>query len=180
MNQPNLPTFGDISMMRFNMLRDDRAEKVISDAEAKFTPQQKATSDAETELVNSAENAEATADLCRKITFLRPMNILAEKILANQEETMPYIIRRYMTSSQGRFIDNACLIFAYCDEKYVDEVLSNYKNIRNDFAKSEFCVVLGYRGRRDCIDFLKQELKNLNHEGLFEGPQSALDKLNER
>lgn len=91
---------------------------------------------------------------------------------------MPILIEKFYRNSYEHFIDNAALVLAYCDEKYVDEVLKNYNNIRSELAKCEFCVVLGFRNRKDCIDFLKQEVKNLSHDKSYKsGPEVALEEL---
>ena len=70
------------------------------------------------------------------------------------------------------------MILAYCNEVYVDEIISSYKNICINYSKCQFCVVLGFRKRKDCIDYLKQEVRNLNHDkSLSSGPEAALKEL---
>ena len=132
----------------------------------------------ELELVNATDDPAELVNLCRKLKTPRGNDALTEKILADQERTMPVLIEKFYRNTFDHFIDNAVLIFAYCDEKYVDEVLKNYNNIRSELAKCEFCVVLGFRKRTDCVDFLKQELKNLGHDKNYKtGPEVALEEL---
>ncbi len=174
----NLPELGDISMMRLKMFRSGIMNEVLDTVKEKMPDEDMPDETAELELVAATTDPAELINLCRKVKSFRGTDALADKILADQEHTLPSLIEKFYRNSFEHFIDRAVLIFAYCDEMYVDEVLKNYKNIRSDYAKCEFCVVLGFRQRKDCIDFLKQEVKNLSHDSsLSSGPKTALNEM---
>lgn len=137
------------------------------------------------ELINNADNAEKLVDVCRKVSGLESRKVLIEKILENQEETMPLVIKRFLTSTQDNYIEVSAIIFAWCEEKYVDDMLSQYKQIRSPYAQSEFCVSLGIRERKDCVDLLKKEYERLKEiaykedESYEQGPLLALHNIYE-
>lgn len=140
-----------------------------------------ATKAKDLEAVNGTDDAVELANLVRKIKDMEAKRILIKKILANQDETMPLIIKRFHTSVQELFIETATIIFGHCEEKYVDEMLTEYDQIRSIYAQSEFCMMLGYRNRIDCIPFLKEEyarMKAMKSEGsIVQGPLVALNEL---
>ena len=78
---------------------------------------------------------------------------------------MPLLIARYLRSSHGKFIEQATLALGYCEEKYVDEVVDRYEEIRSDYAKAEFCVVLGFRQKKECVELLRREAARLKKIG---------------
>lgn len=174
----NLPRLGDITLMRLRMFRTGIIDKFLDIAEENNLDKELPDDKPELEIVNATDDPAELVNLCRKLKSVRANDALTEKILADQEHTMPVLIEKFYRNSFENFIDNAALVLAYCDEQYVDEVLKNYNNIRSELAKCEFCVVLRFRGRKDCIDFLKQELNNLGNEKSYKsGLEVALEEL---
>ena len=175
----NTPRLGDITMMRLRLFRTGIVEKALDAAKDEGLQDPDMPDEtADMEKINTADDPADLIDLCRKVKSYRGGDVLVEKILADQKNTMPILIEKFSRSLYDHFIDKAVLILAYCEEVYVDEVLKNYKNIRSDYAKCGFCVVLGYRNRKDCIDFLKQEVKNLGRDEKYKtGPEVALEEL---
>lgn len=174
----NLPRLGDITLMRLRMFRTGIMDKFLDIAEENNLDKELPDDKPELELVDATNDPAELVNLCRKLKSVRANDALTEKILVDQEHTMPVLIEKFYRNSYEHFIDNAVLVLAYCDEKYVDEVLKNYNNIRSELAKCEFCVVLGFRERKDCIDFLKQEVKSLSHDKSYKsGPEVALEEL---
>ncbi len=164
--------------MRIRMFRTGIMDKFLDVAKENNLDEDLPDDKPELELVNATIDPAELVNLCRKLKSVRANDALTEKILADQEHALPVLIEKFYRNSFEHFIDNAALVLAYCDEKYVDEVLKNYHNIRSELAKCEFCVVLGSRKRKDCIDFLKQELKNLSHDKSYKsGPEVALEEL---
>ena len=110
---------------------------------------------------------------------------------------MPLLIARFLRSSHDKFIEQATLALGYCEEKYVDEVVDRYEKIRSDYAKAEFCVVLGFRQKKECVGLLRREAERMkklsrrNHSNntavgralstdYQDGPLIALDVMGER
>lgn len=158
MNPPpsQLPTFADIRLMNLRLFRtgllDEAAEKIKQPSESDLL---------ELETVDKESSPEILVDLCRKISYYKAKDALVEKILANQENTMPLLISRFLRSSHDKFIEQATLALGYCEEKYVDEVVDRYEGIRSDYAKAEFCVVLGFRQKKECAELLRREAARL-------------------
>ena len=155
-----LPTFADIRLMNLRLFRtgllDEAAEKIKQHSESDLK---------DLETVAKTDAPEVLVDLCRKISYYKAKDALVEKILADQENTMPLLIARYLRSSHGKFIEQATLALGYCEEKYVDEVVDRYEEIRSDYAKAEFCVVLGFRQKKECVELLRREAARLKKIG---------------
>ena len=124
-----LPTFADIRLMNIKLFRtgllDKAAEKTKQPSEADLK---------DLEIVEKTDAPESLVNLCRKVSYYKAKDALVEKILANQENTMPLLIARYLRSSHDKFIEQATLALGYCEEKYVDEVVDRYEEIRSDYA----------------------------------------------
>lgn len=155
-----LPTFADIRLMNLRLFRtgllDKAAEKTKQPSEADLLDLEKVDKESDPALL---------VDLCRKISYYKAKDVLVEKILADQENTMPLLIARFLRSSHDKFIEQATLALGYCEEKYVDEVVDRYEEIRSDYAKAEFCVVLGFRQKKDCAELLRREAARLKKIG---------------
>jgi hypothetical protein len=66
----------------------------------------------------------------RKIKELQNRNLILEKALAMQVDVVPLILKRLLTSSHNVFIENAAIILANADMKYVKQlfdILKKYK-----------------------------------------------------
>ena len=152
-----LPTFADIRLMNLKLFRtgllDEAAEKIKQPSEADLL---------ELETVEKTDAPEALVNLCRKVSYYKAKDALVEKILADQENTMPLLIARFLRSSHDKFIEQATLALGYCDEKYVDEVVDKYEETRSDYAKAEFCVVLGFRQKKECVELLRREVGRMS------------------
>lgn len=151
-----LPTFADIRLMNLRLFRtgllDEAAEKIKQPSESDLK---------DLETVENTSCPEEVINLCRKVSYYKAKDALVEKILVDQENTMPLLIARFLRSSHDKFIEQATLALGYCDEKYVDEVVDRYEEIRSDYAKAEFCVVLGFREKKECAELLKREAARL-------------------
>lgn len=92
---------------------------------------------------------------------------------------MPLLIARYLRSSHDKFIEQATLALGYCEDKYVDELIEKYEEIRSDYAKAEFCVVLGFSQKKECVNLLRREAKRLSarRSEYKDGPLLVLDMI---
>jgi len=169
-----LPTFADIRLMNLKLFRtgllDEAADKIKKVSSSDLL---------ELDTVNTASDPEEVVNLCRKISYYKAKDALVEKILADQEHTMPLLIARYLRSSQDKFIELATLALGYCENKYVDDLVDKYEEIRSDYAKAEFCVVLGFRQKRECADLLRREAERLGirRSEYMDGPLLSLSVM---
>lgn len=141
----------NLKLFRTGLL-DEAAEKLKQPSESDLK---------DLETVEKTDDPEALVNLCRKISYYKAKDALVEKILADQENKMPLLIARFLRSSHDKFIEQATLALGYCDEKYVDELLERYEEIRSDYAKAEFCVVLGFREKIEYVELLKREAERM-------------------
>lgn len=91
-------------------------------------------------------------------------NILREKILEQEENMIPLIKEKSMTSGQDIFIENALYFFLHCKENCCDWIMEEYSNFRNEYLKSMFCLILGFKGEADLIPFLMKETERFERE----------------
>lgn len=184
-----LPTFADIRLMNLRLFRtgllDEAAEKIKQPSESDLK---------DLETVENTSSPEEVINLCRKVSYYKAKDALVEKILVDQENTMPLLIARFLRSSHDKFIEQATLALGYCEEKYVDEVVDRYEEIRSDYAKAEFCVVLGFRQKKECGELLRREAARLKKSSqrnntavcralstdYQDGPLLALEVMGER
>lgn len=102
--------------------------------------------------------------LMRKPLFGLNKNILREKILEQEENMIPLIKEKSMTSGQDIFIENALYFFLRCKENCCDWIMEEYSNFRNEYLKSMFCLILGFRGEVELIPFLIKEAERFEKE----------------
>lgn len=89
---------------------------------------------------------------------------------------MPLLIARYLRLSQDKFIEQATLALGYCEENYVDELVGKYEGSRSDYAGAEFCVVLGFRQKKECAELLRREVGRMRRE-YQDDPRLALETM---
>lgn len=178
-----LPSYADISLLIMHVIKSDEINDKINELiSSELDTETAETKAREIEMVNSTNEPENLVDLCRKVTDFHAKRTLWKKILENQNEAMPFLLKRFYTSSQDKYLETAALVLAYAEEKYIDELLKNYKEIRCEYAKAVFCIVLGFRQKKSCIPFLKSEMKRMEKlhgdTDYSEAPKAALKAMN--
>lgn len=125
-----------------------------------------------------SDTAEEIIKYMRKIKEPQNRNLIVEKALSMQEDVMPLILKRLLTSAHDVFIENAAIILANADMKYVEQLFNIFKKIRNPYARSETSMVFGVKRRADYTSLLleqylliKQERPDEDYE---QGPLLAL------
>ena len=84
--------------------------------------------------------------------------------MAVHENTMSLLIARYLRSSHDKFIEQATLALGYCEDKYVEGVVGKNEDKHFGYAKAEFCVVLGFRQKKECAELLRREVGRMRQE----------------
>lgn len=109
--------------------------------------------------------------------------MLTKKILTMQDEVMPLLLHRYLTSGQDSVIESVMqtLLNLDADPKYVDQLIAEYPKIRNPYAQSMACVVFGARMREELLPLLLREYERLQREypeeSYYQGPLVAIHTL---
>ena len=96
----------------------------------------------------------------------QPANVrlLCLKIREMQEQTMPLLLRRYLTSSQDRFLDAAAIAFTFVDEKWIRQLRDVYPQIRDPYARANACLLFAEAEMEEEIPFLVQEYEAFRRE----------------
>lgn len=106
---------------------------------------------------------------------------LVKKAVAMQEEVMPILLRRFLTSLQDSFVETAAFAFAAADDCYARQLYELYPQINYIYAQTQACIVFGAKGMEDASDFLLEEYERFQREypeePLKEGPLLALHVL---
>ena len=106
--------------------------------------------------------------------------MLSQKILTMQDEVMPLLLRRYLTSSLDSVIESVMYVLLNdnADPQYVDQLIADYSKIRNPYAQSMACVVFGAQQREELLPLLLREYERLMREypeeNYCQGPLMAI------
>lgn len=79
---------------------------------------------------------------------------LSEKIAANAEQSMPLLLKKYVTCLQDEFIELANLILARSEVRYTQTLRELYPQIRAPYAQANACLTFGIQGMTQQIPFL--------------------------
>lgn len=108
---------------------------------------------------------------------------LLRKMLVKKEALVTEMIqKRILTNMVDEFVENATEFFVRCSANHTDWILEHYREVRNPYARSMLCLVLGFRGDESCEAFLLREVlafrKNYPEDVLDQGPVVAVYMLN--
>lgn len=115
-----------------------------------------------------------------------PINycILRDKALENEEQLMPKIIAMLVRSGNDVFIEHAARIIPKCRKNYSNDLLNILEEVRNPYAVSMICLVIGFIGSEEIIPIIYKkyhELKRLYPDDSYDqGPLLALLELRAR
>lgn len=107
--------------------------------------------------------------------------LVLETALEREEEMLPIIKKRVLTTQNDFFIEDAARFLADCKENCAHWILDYYGVVRSPFMQSALCLVLGFRADLSVVDFLFGEVEEF--EGMYpnemyeQGPLLALDNL---
>ena len=114
----------------------------------------------------------------RKELEMQNRTELRKLAVEKQEETVPLILKRFRTSGQDFFIENAMAVLSKSNRIYAEELLRDYSNIRNAYAQSMACLVFGEQRIEEAIPLLLKEYerfkKQYPDESFDQGPLLAL------
>ncbi len=103
---------------------------------------------------------------------------LCRKALTMQETVIPLMLQRYRTTLQDVFVDTSVMILAHAEMCYVERLIEMYDQIRNPYAKSMACLVIGMRKTEGAASLLLKEYERMKREypeeNLCQGPLLGL------
>lgn len=131
---------------------------------AEVTPEGLQAVEREKAVIAAIEDPEEPVRMMRRGFQPANVRLLCLKIREMQEQTMPILLRRYLTSSQDRFLDVAAIAFTFVDEKWIRQLREVYPQIRDPYARANACLLFGEAEMEEEIPFLVQEYENLCRE----------------
>ena len=130
------------------------------------------------EVITAAQGAEEIVKLMRKELEMPNRTELRKLAVEKQEETVPLILKRFRTSGQDIFIENAMAVLSKSNRSYAEDLLRDYSSIRNAYAQSMACLVFGEQKIEEAIPLLLREYerfkKQYPDESFDQGPLLAL------
>lgn len=156
----------------------------ISELASSFTRTITDRAEEQREEIEKEDNPDVLFKLMRARCDVINYEILHKKIIDKEKEMVPRIINSLIKSGNDVFIEHATRIICSCKNNYSQEILGILESIRNPYALSLACIILGYIGDEEVIPIMYDkylELKKLYlNENFAQGPLIALYKLNER
>lgn len=114
----------------------------------------------------------------RKIKEPQNRKVLLNKARDMQEDVMPLVLKRLVTSGHDVFIENAAILLGHVDMKYVEQLYDVFCKIRNPYARSEASLVFGVKRKKEYTALLLNQFELIKREapgtGYEQGPLLAL------
>ena len=142
---------------KFDSLVYDLTEEGIDDV-------RKAKIQQERLRIKETRDPAALVEFMRKGHDIFNQKLLCEKILQDQEQTMPLLLKRYRTCALDPFIDAATAVLATGEKKYAQQLRDIYADIRDPFAQACACLVFGMQEMDGEIPFLLHEYERFQRE----------------
>jgi len=109
---------------------------------------------------------------------------LCERALEFEPELLPAVLDMLVTTGNVYFIENATRILARCKADPTQGLMERFDRMRDEYAKSMMCIVLGFRGGAEIIPWMLERYRGMKarfpKENHSEGPLLALYELNAR
>ena len=86
---------------------------------------------------------------------------ILQKAEQMEKDLIPLILKRYQTSTQSVFIENAVQILDKCDIIYIRQLKDMFSNIRSPYARSLACLVFAARKEYDTIPLIMDEYQKM-------------------
>lgn len=158
---------------------DERLEKEIFDlAKETMDTERLDKINREREELSNLKTGEEFVRFMRGNYDISNRSLLCKRALTMQQTVIPPMLRRFRTSMQDMFIEAAVYILAHAEQVYVDQLKTLYPEIRNPYAQSMACLVLGIQKQEDTLPLLLAEYQRLQkefpEESLCQGPLLAI------
>lgn len=109
---------------------------------------------------------------------------ILRRAMAYEKEVLPLMQERALTTRLDAFEDCVTMFYLVCKTNPCPWILEHYEDIRSEFLKSQFCLILGMRGSPDYIPFLLKEEERFEtlkseEQYLEQGPLLGISALSE-
>ncbi len=183
-NKNKVPAYSAANLFCFStdMLDSDAFEQFESEAIEKGVPLIDRSE--ELQCISELSSSEEIVNYMRKLKSIANAPQIISKALVYEDETMPLILKRYLTNAVDIFIETAGKCFVKADINYVHRLRKQYNNIRNPYAKAVACLVFGIKEMYEESDFLFQEYVKMRteypNESFSDFPLLALHILHDK
>jgi len=114
-----------------------------------------------TEQMKRVEEEEDTGKLLRMLRQTQPPVVrkaVREKLLKREMEVLPEIQRMILKAFNDNTIENCVRFMTKCETDCTEWIMRHYDDVRDPYARSMLCLVLGFRASTDVIPFLVQQV----------------------
>ena len=114
-----------------------------------------------TEQRKRVEEEEDTGKLLRMLRQTHPpvvRKVVREKLLKREREVLPEIQRMILKAFNDNTIENCVRFMTKCETDCSEWIMQHYDDVREPYARSMLCLVLGFRASTDVIPFLVQQV----------------------
>lgn len=169
----------NISYFKMTVGFEAEIEQMLSEGISKgITVERRAHIEEEKKTIAELSTAEEIVSFMRTKFDITNQNLLCKKALTMQDQVIPLMLRRYRTTLQDVFVDTAVQILAHAEKHHTETLLKMYPEIRNPYAKSMACLVLGMQRIERAAPLLLAEYermkKEYTKESLCQGPLLGL------
>lgn len=134
--------------------------------------------EAEKKAIFGISSADEVIKYMRKIKELQNREALLNKALDMQDEVIPLVLKRLVTSGHDVFIESAAILLSHADSKYVEQLYDMFRDIRNPYARSAACLVFGVKKKIEYTPLLLEQYelikKEVPEKDYEQGPLFAL------
>ena len=140
-----------------------------------------------TEQRKRVEEEEDTGKLLRMLRQTQPPVVrkaVREKLLKREMEVLPEIHLMILKAFNDNTIENCVRFMTKCETDCTEWIMRHYDDVRDPYARSMLCLVLGFRASTDVIPFLVQQVdafeRQFPDKSFEQGPLMALYEIRAR
>lgn len=166
----------------------------VFDAVEKFLPELNALGAGEgfavpdhAQLIDRIKREEDVSQLLRMIRQSMPPHVknhLISRLLERKDEALPEIQRLILRTFSSHAIENCVTFMTKCKTDCSNWIIEHYQDVREPYARSMLCLVLGFRSTPEAIPFLIQQMeffeKRFPDESFDQAPLMALYEIRAR
>ncbi len=104
------------------------------------------------------------AEFVRKGYDILNQSLVCRKVLSQQDQVLPLLLKRYRTCALEQFIETTSAVLVYGEQEYVQLLREMYGEIRSPYAQAQACLVFGMREMEEEIAFLVKEYERFQKE----------------
>ena len=162
---------GSLMMFQMDLLDAGQLGDAIDDFVYKEWDDGRREEDARNKsMIMETDDPQELVRLMRKIKDVNSRRHFAAKVLEDEDKYAPEIIRRLETSAFDPYIETAVVALAKVNDKYIDELISKYRNVVSPHARAEISALFAYRNRFETLP----ELMKMYRELYFSGNESEM------